>query len=76
MQNSGHITSSEVEISNFLAFACFTHIWEFWKKIAEFIEYETPSRFFVKGSAENSVFNERRFISNVLVLRLDARLSC
>jgi hypothetical protein len=44
--------------------------------VAEFIEYESPSRFFVEGSAENSVFNEGRFISNLLVLMLDARLSC
>ena len=42
--------------------------------VKDFVEYETPSRFFVKGSAENSVFNEGRFISNVLVLKLDARL--
>ena len=46
------------------------------KNVAEFIEYESPSRFFVEGSAENSVFNEGRFISNLLVLMLDARLSC
>ena len=48
----------------------------FVKIIAEFIEYESPSRFFIKGSAENSVFNVGRFISNLLVLMLDARLSC
>ena len=46
------------------------------KIVAEFIEYESPSICFVKGSAENSVFNEGRFISNMLVLMLDARLSC
>jgi hypothetical protein len=48
----------------------------FEKIVAEFIEYESPSRFLVKGSAENSVFNEGKFISNMLVLMLDARLSC
>ena len=48
----------------------------FEKFVADFIEYETPSRFFVKGSAENSVFKEGRFISNVLVLRFYARLPC
>ena len=48
----------------------------FEKIVAEFIEYESPSGFFVKGSAENSAFNEGRFISNMLVLMLDARLSC
>jgi hypothetical protein len=44
--------------------------------VAEFIEYDSPPRFFAKGSAENSVFNEGRLISNMLVLMLDARLSC
>jgi hypothetical protein len=33
----------------------------FEKIVAEFIEYESPSRFLVKGSAENSVFNEGKF---------------
>lgn len=41
--------------------------------VKDYIEYETPSRFFVRGSAEDSVFSENKFISNVLVLHLDAR---
>ena len=41
--------------------------------VKDYIEYETPSRFFVRGSADNSVFSENKFISNVLVLHLDAR---
>lgn len=41
--------------------------------VKDYIEYETPSRFSVRGSADNSVFSENKFISNVLVLHLDAR---
>jgi hypothetical protein len=41
--------------------------------VKDYKEYETLFRFFVRGSADNSVFSENKFISNVLVLYLDAR---
>jgi hypothetical protein len=41
--------------------------------VKDYKEYETLSRFFVRGSADNSVYSENNFISNLLVLHLDAR---
>jgi hypothetical protein len=41
--------------------------------VKDYKEYKTPSIFFVRGSADNSVFSENKFISNVLVFHLDAR---
>jgi hypothetical protein len=41
--------------------------------VQDYKEYETPSRFFVRGSTDNFVFSENKFISNPLVLHLDAR---
>jgi hypothetical protein len=33
--------------------------------VKDYKEYETQSRFFARGSADNSVFSENKFISNV-----------
>jgi ribonuclease HI len=39
--------------------------------IKHYVEYSKPRNFFVAGSDKNSVFAQEKFLSNVLVLRID-----
>ncbi|MEW8544538.1 MAG: reverse transcriptase domain-containing protein, partial [Candidatus Thiodiazotropha sp.] len=41
--------------------------------VVESVEYQKPKHFFVPGSDKNSLFAISPFVSNILVLRLDAR---
>ena len=42
--------------------------------ITEFREYKNPTNFFIPGSDTNSIFAAKKFNSNVLVLKIDAKV--
>jgi hypothetical protein len=69
----GTLVVPKWESSMFWPFIIEPHNGQFKYFIKDFVEYQKPTNFFTPGSVKDSVFAVSPFVSNVLVLKVDAR---